>query len=414
MAELEELDFFTDQSLVADPYPYMEAMREGCPVRREPHKDVLVVTGYDEAVAVFGDADTFSSCTAVTGPFPGFPIPIEGAADDVSDLIDQYRDQLPFSDQVTVMDPPKHTVQRKSVMPVVSPGSLAGMEPIIRKRVGDILDDLPRGKELDWVDRVSIEITTQTLAMLFEFPWEERRKLTRWSNVSMAIPESGIVADEASREAEMLECYAYFKALWDERIKEPPRNNFISMMAHSPEMRDMPPMEYLGNVILLIVGGNDTTRNSMSAGVYALNKFPAKYAKLKATPGLIPNMVSEIIRWQTPLAHMRRTAVVDCELAGRTIRKGDRVVMWYISGNRDETVIANADALVIDRDNARQHLSFGFGIHRCLGNRLAELQLRILWEEITRRGLTVTVTGEPKRTHSNFVHGYETLPVIVS
>ncbi|MEZ5908793.1 MAG: cytochrome P450 [Hyphomicrobiaceae bacterium] len=392
---------------VADPglfehdacWPYFERLRREEPVHFCPESrfgSYWSVTRYHDIMHVDTHHRIFSSEAKLGGPT-------------LIDGRESFR-----RDRFMAMDPPKHTVQRKSVMPVVSPGSLAGMEPIIRKRVGDILDDLPRGKELDWVDRVSIEITTQTLAMLFEFPWEERRKLTRWSNVSMAIPESGIVADEASREAEMLECYAYFKALWDERIKEPPRNNFISMMAHSPEMRDMPPMEYLGNVILLIVGGNDTTRNSMSAGVYALNKFPAEYAKLKAAPGLIPNMVSEIIRWQTPLAHMRRTAVVDCELAGRTIRKGDRVVMWYISGNRDETVIANADALVIDRDNARQHLSFGFGIHRCLGNRLAELQLRILWEEITRRGLTVTVTGEPKRTHSNFVHGYETLPVIVS
>jgi len=311
------------------------------------------------------------------------------------------------------MDPPKHGVQRKAVTPVLEPPNIARMEVIIRKRIGELLDDLPRGREVDWVDRVSIEITTQTLATMFDFPWEERRKLTRWSNVAMAIPESGIVADEASREAELIECYQYFKGLWDERIKQPVKNDFVSLMAHSPDMRDMPPMEYLGNVILLIVGGNDTTRNSMTAGVYALNKFPAEYAKLKANPALIPNMVSEIIRWQTPLAHMRRTAVVDTELGGKQIRKGDRVVMWYLSGNRDEEVIERPDDLWIERPNARQHLSFGFGIHRCLGNRLAEMQLRVLWEEIMRRGMTVTVTGEPKRTHSNFVHGYETLPVEV-
>lgn len=316
-------------------------------------------------------------------------------------------------DRFMAMDPPKHTAQRKTVSPVLAPDNLARMEDTIRARLGEILDSLPRGKTFDWVDRVSIELTTQTLATLFDFPWEQRRKLTRWSNVAMAIPESGIVSSEAAREGELLECYAFFKELWDDRIKKPRKNDFISVMAHSPAMRDMPPMEFLGNVILLIVGGNDTTRNSFSAGIYALNKYPAEYQKLLANPGLISNMVSEIIRWQTPLAHMRRTAKSDTILGGKQIKKGDRVVMWYISGNRDEEVIERPDELIIDRARARQHLSFGFGIHRCLGNRLAELQLRVLWEEILKRKMTVTVVGEPTRTHSNFVHGYESLPVEV-
>ena len=316
-------------------------------------------------------------------------------------------------DRFMAMDPPKHTIQRRTVSPVLGPDNVAEMETTIRRRIGEILDDLPRQTEFDWVDRVSIEITTQTLAMLFDFPWDERRKLTRWSNVAMAIPESGLIASEAEREAELLECYGYFKGLWDERLKKPLRNDFISIMAHSNDMRDMPPMEFLGNVILLIVGGNDTTRNSMSAGVYALSAFPGEYAKLRANDGLIPNMVSEIIRWQTPLAHMRRTAVADTELRGKHIRTGDKVVMWYISGNRDDEMIERPDDFIIDRPRARQHLSFGFGIHRCLGNRLAEMQLRVLWEEIARREIKITVVGGPRRTHSNFIHGYESLPVMV-
>jgi len=391
---------------VADPalfehdtiWPYFERLRKEEPVHYCPDSrfgSYWSVTRYHDIMSVDTNHRAFSSEARLGGPT----------------LIDG-RESFQ-RDRFMAMDPPKHTGQRKAVMPVVSPESLMAMEKTIRQRAGDILDSLPRNAEFDWVDRVSIEITTGTLALLFDFPWEDRRKLTRWSNVAMAIPESGLIASEAEREAELLECYAYFKRLWDERIKQPPRNNFISMMAHAPATRDMPPMEYLGNVILLIVGGNDTTRNTMSAGVYALNRYPKEYAKLLANPGLLGNMVSEVIRWQTPLSHMRRTAVEDTELCGKAIRKGEKVVMWYISGNRDESVIPNADELVIDRANARQHLSFGFGIHRCLGNRLAELQLRVLWEEILKRGITVTVTGEPRRSHSNFVHGYETLPVIV-
>ncbi|MCC5888079.1 MAG: cytochrome P450, partial [Gammaproteobacteria bacterium] len=184
---------------------------------------------------------------------------------------------------------------------------------------------------------------------------------------------------------------------------------------HGEATRDLPtrPMEFLGNIMLLIVGGNDTTRNSISGGVLALNQFPDEYAKLRANPGLIPQMVPEIIRWQTPVLHMRRTAKQDTELGGKRIRAGEKVVMWYISGNRDESVIERPDELIIDRPNVRHHVAFGFGIHRCMGNRLAEMQLRIVWEEIMARFHHVEVVGEPKRLRSNFIRGILDLPVRV-
>jgi cytochrome P450 len=266
----------------------------------------------------------------------------------------------------------------------------------------------------DWVDAISIELTTQMLATLFDFPWEDRRKLTRWSDVATAMPmPGGLVESEEQRRAELLECLQYFTRLWNARVNAEPGNDLISMLAHGEATRDMPPMEYLGNIILLIVGGNDTTRNSITGGLYALNKFPKEYDKLIANPSLIPNMVSEIIRWQTPLAHMRRTAIADSELRGKTIRKGDKVVMWYVSGNRDEEVIENPNELIIDRANARRHLSFGFGIHRCVGNRLAELQLKIVWEEILKRFGKIEVVEEPRRVPSAFVKGYEEMKVRV-
>jgi len=201
--------------------------------------------------------------------------------------------------------------------------------------------------------------------------------------------------------------------LWNERVNKPGGNDLISMLAHGESTRNMDPMEYLGNLVLLIVGGNDTTRNSISGGVLALNQNPAEYQKLRDNPGLITNMVSEIIRWQTPLMHMRRTATADTELHGKKIKKGDKVLMWYVSGNRDEEVIKNPNQFLIDRPKARQHLSFGFGIHRCMGNRLAEMQLRIVWEEIMKRFRFVEVVGEPVRVRSNFVRGYIDLPVQV-
>ncbi len=311
------------------------------------------------------------------------------------------------------MDPPRHDLQRATVSGVVAPTNLAKLESTIRERAGKILDSLPRGETFNWVDLVSIELTTQMLATLFDFPFEERRKLTRWSDVATAPPGTGVVDSEDQRRAELLECLAYFTELWNDRAKKEPGNDLISMLAHGEATRDMQPFEFLGNLILLIVGGNDTTRNSITGGVLALNQNPAEYDKLRRDRSLISNMVPEIIRWQTPLPYMRRTANEDTELRGKKIKAGDQVLMWYVSGNRDEEFIPNADQFIIDRPRSRHHLSFGFGIHRCMGNRLAEMQLRIVWEEIMQRFSHVEVMGDPTRIRSSFIKGYTELPVRV-
>jgi cytochrome P450 len=311
------------------------------------------------------------------------------------------------------MDPPKHTQQRRVVAPIVATSNLNNLESTIRERPAHVLDELPRGETFDWVDRVSIELTTMMLATLFDFPFEDRRKLTWWSDVAVAnvsAPDAP-VHSEVERFAELKDMAEYMGRLWAERAAEPPRFDLLSMLAHGQSTRDMPLREFMGTLGLLIVGGNDTTRNTMSGAVLALQRYPDQWAKLRANPALMPAFVQETIRWQTPVIHMRRTAREDTELGGQRIRAGDKVVMWYVSGNRDEEVIDEPEGFVIDRPRPRHHLSFGSGIHRCVGDRLAEQQLQVLWDEILKRDLAIEVMGPPVRAYSNFLRGIKSLPV---
>jgi len=313
------------------------------------------------------------------------------------------------------MDPPKHDEQRKIVAPIVAPMNLARLSSNIRERVGRILDNLPRDETFDWVERVSVELTTQMLATLFDFPFEERTKLTYWSNVASVNTRAGTEVDSEAKRNEILDqAVACFTELWHQRAKQPPRPDLISMLAHGEATRDLPsrPHEFMGNLLLLIVGGNDTTRNSISGGLLALNQYPDQFRKLRENPALVTSMVPEIIRWQSPVIHMRRTALEDTDVGGKTVRKGDKVAMWYLSGNRDEDAIEQPDEFIIDRARPRQHLSFGFGIHRCVGNRLAEMQLTILWEEILKRDFpAIEIVGEPTRGYSNILRSINSLPV---
>ncbi|CAN5538100.1 cytochrome P450 [soil metagenome] len=312
-------------------------------------------------------------------------------------------------------DRPVHTGQRRTVAPAFTPSEMVRMSENIRQRTVEILDGLEFGKAFDWVDTVSVELTTQMLAILFDFPWEDRRKLTFWSDWAGDIELVKTEELRKERLQHMYECGAYFQNLWNQKVDKEPTPDLISMMIHSDAMAHMDHFEFIGNLILLIVGGNDTTRNTMSALAYGLDLFPDERAKLEADPSLIGNTVSEIIRWQTPLAHMRRTATADYELEGQQIRAGDKLALWYISANRDESVFGDdADKIVIGRENARRHLAFGHGIHRCVGARLAELQVGILLEEMAKRRMRVNVLSEPERVAACFVHGYRKMPVELS
>jgi cytochrome P450 len=379
-------------------YPYFARLRREDPVhyvRDSRYGSYWAVTKYKDIMQVEVNHQVYSSASELGGI--------------------QIEEQPKGMDRPSFirMDPPKHDEQRKVVSPVVAPANLANMEGLIRERTIRVLDDLPRGETFDWVDRVSIELTTMMLATLFDYPWDDRRQLTYWSDVAICnvnSPESPVHSEE-ERFAEMTKMAQALGALLNERAQMPPKFDLLSMLAHGEATREMPIREFMGTLSLLIVGGNDTTRNSMTGGLFALSQHPGEYQKLRDDPSLIPGMVSEIIRYVTPVIHMRRTAKEDSELGGKKIKQGDKVVIWYVSGNRDPEAIDDPDNFIIDRARPRQHLSFGFGIHRCVGNRLAELQLRILWEELLLRFPVIEVMGPPRRVYSNFIHGIRSLPV---
>ena len=381
---------------------YFKRLRDEAPVHyqnKSPFGPFWSVTRYEDILFVDKSHDLFSAEPQII-----LGDPPEGLA----------------VEMFIAMDPPKHDVQRSSVQGVVAPKNLKEMEGLIRSRTAEVLDNLPLNKPFDWVSAVSKELTGRMLATLLDFPYEERHKLVEWSDrmAGSASATGGEFSDDNVMFDDAADMARSFSKLWRDKAArraagEEPGFDLISLLQSNPDTKDLinRPMEFIGNLTLLIVGGNDTTRNSMSGGLVAFNEFPKEFIKLKKNPELIPNMVSEIIRWQTPLAYMRRVAKQDVVLRGQTIRKGDRVVMWYASGNRDERKFENPDHFVIDRKDARNHMSFGYGVHRCMGNRLAELQLRILWEELLKRFEKIEVVGEPERVQSNFVRGYSNLMV---
>ncbi len=385
-------------------WPYFERLRREDPVHYTAESQFgpyWSVTKFDDIMQVDTNHKVFSSDSVQGG------ITLGGRPRQEGEQVDPTYDLPMF----IMTDPPKHDVQRAVVAPMFAPTQIGGMEALIRERAGQILDNLPRNEDFNWVRQVSVEFTGQMLATLFDIPQEDRQKLIYWSDATSNLgnPEYFDSVEEGFKV--LWECAAYFMAAFEQRKHEPPKPDLISMLAHGKSTRDMPPNEVLGNILLLIVGGNDTTRNSISGGLLALNQNPAEYAKLRNNPSLIGNMVPEIIRWQSPFAHMARTALEDTELGGQKIKAGERLAMWYISGNRDEEKIPNANQFLVDRPNARHHLSFGFGIHRCLGNRLGEMQLRVIWEELMKRFPNIEVVGEPKYLRSNFIHGIRELPV---
>jgi len=351
------------------------------------------ISSYDDIVAIEAQPALFSS---------------EAKHGGVS-IIEINPAEASYMESFIMMDPPRHAQRRRTIAPAFTPSEMARLTDSIRTRTAACLDALPRGETFHWVDRVSIPLAIDMLAILFDFPWDERDSLRIWSD---AITSLDMIANRSQERVGLLfQMAGRFHQLWLERQAAGPAPDLLSMMIHSQSFGEMDAAEFMGNMATLIVGGNDTARNSMSGLAEALTLWPDQWDKLRSDPSLVANAASEIIRWQSPALHMRRTALEDTDFKGHQIRKGDKLVLWYVSANREEGLFPNGDLFLVDRPNARRHLSFGYGIHRCVGARLAELQLQVLIEEMLQRDIQLETSGEIERAAHPFLAIVNRVPV---
>jgi len=351
------------------------------------------ISSYDDIVAIEAQPALFSS---------------EAKHGGVS-IIEINPAEASYMESFIMMDPPRHAQRRRTIAPAFTPSEMARLTDSIRTRTAACLDALPRGETFNWVDRVSIPLTIDMLAILFDFPWDERDSLRIWSD---AITSLDMIANRSQERVGLLfQMAGRFHQLWLERQAAGPAPDLLSMMIHSQSFGEMDAAEFMGNMATLIVGGNDTARNSMSGLAEALTLWPDQWDKLRSDPSLVANAASEIIRWQSPALHMRRTALEDTDFKGHQIRKGDKLVLWYVSANREEGLFPNGDLFLVDRPNARRHLSFGYGIRRCVGARLAELQLQVLIEEMLQRDIQLETSGEIERAAHPFLAIVNRVPV---
>ena len=309
-------------------------------------------------------------------------------------------------------DPPIHTRYRKFIMPALAPNRLGDIETRIRARVAALIDAIPLGEPIDLVPLLSAPLPLMTLAELLGVSIDLWPKLYDWTNAFVGEDDPEFRASQASMEETLGEFFAFGQELFDARRAEP-TGDIASLLANAEiDGVPVPFRDFIGNLILVLVGGNETTRNSISHSVAAFAADPGQWELIRQDRDVLKTAAPEMVRFASPVMHMRRTAMEDTTVGGQAVAKGDKVVLWYISANRDESVFPDADRLLVTRKGA-QHVGFGAGQHVCVGSRLAEMQLRIAFDMLADRVKSFNVQAPPRRFRSNFINGLKTLDVIL-
>ena len=387
------IDFFRGNELVDDPYQYFDWLRSQCPVHRETQQGVYMVTGYDEARAVYTDTDTFSSCNAVTGPFPGFPIPLDGR-DDVSALIDQHRDELPFSDQITTMDPPKHHDHRHLVMRQLTPKRLKENEEFMWRIADRQIDEFIKGGQCEFIGGYANPFTLLVIADLLGVPEDEHQEFRDALARRPRTDAVGSTHDEmAHSPLEWL--YERFSRYVEDRRKEP-REDVLTALAtttfpngEQPEVIDV--VRVAAN---LFAAGQETTVRLLGSSLQLIGERPDLQQLLRDRRDLIPDFVEEMLRIEAPVKGDFRLSRRSSNIAGIEIPAGVTVMVLNGAANRDPRHFTDPEEFRVDRDNAREHLAFGRGVHSCPGGPLARMETRVSIERLLDRTRTIGISEE--------------------
>lgn len=381
MADLETTDYFLSREMVVDPYPYLEDLRARGPVNREPFHDVVLVSGFDEVIQVYSTPNTFSSCNSVTGPFPGFPVPLEG--DDVSDIIDAHRDELPFSDQLPAFDPPKHTLQRALLMRLITPKRLKENEDFMWVLADRQLDEFVATGKCEFNGEYAGPYTLLVIADLLGVPEADHDAFRS----KLASPTDLVKKGGGNLEHKPLEfLYEQFTE-YIEDLRADPNENVMAELATAtypdgrvPEVHDVALI-----AANLFVAGQETTVRLLSSMLLILAEHPDLQQRLRDHRDLIPNFIEEMLRFESPIKGEFRLTRRTTTVGGVEIPAGSNVMVLNNAANRDPGRFENPNEFQLDRPNARHHVAFGHGIHTCAGAPLARSEARVSLERILDR-----------------------------
>ena len=392
MTDVDAVNFFRDDEMVADPYPYYEALRGECPVRREPHENVVMITGYEEATAVLNDTTTFSSCTAVTGPFPGFPVPLDEYADgDISDLILEHRDSLPMSDQLPTMDPPTHTDHRGLLMRLITPKRLKENEDFMWRLADRQLDTFVDRGRCEFINDFASPFAMLVIADLLGVPEEDHE---RFEEMLIHRPTGGAVGTTKAMAHSPLEhLYREFTTFIEDR-RASPREDVLTGLATAtfPDGSTPEVIDAVRVAANLFAAGQETTVRLLGSAVQLLAEDAELQQKLRDDRELIPNFIEESLRTESPIKGDFRLSRVPTTVGGVDIPAGTTLMLLLAAANRDPRRFEDPATFDVNRANARQHISFGRGIHTCPGAPLARAEARVCLERLLDRTSDIRIS----------------------
>jgi cytochrome P450 len=401
ITDLNDLDLFMD----GQPHAAFRALREQAPVFWNPESDgpgYWVITRYADIVAVSKQPKLFSN--ALGGHYISYD----------SMGIQDAEAQNAFLHMLLAMDPPEHNLHRRLIAPAFNPSVVRNFEAGVRTKIRELLDAVAARGECDFVNDIATPLPLWTLSELLGVPEADRADVIRWSNEALGMQDPDYFESPEAGQHVFLKLFEYGKSMMAQR-RAHPADDLLSVMANTRiDGEGLPQATLDGFFVLMILAGNETTRNTIAGGLRALTEFPDERRKLIDDPALISNAVEEMLRYVSAIIYMRRTAAADAVIHEQAIAKGDKVVMWYGAANFDEAVFADPYRLDVERANAREHLAFGIGQHFCIGSQLARMQIRVAFEEILTRFPDIHARGEYRYLRSNHLSGLKAMPVSFS